>query len=72
MNMKRNLFAGTCLALLGACGTTGGDSPLQPRRTVECPPSLMMICETRSGEPSSAGDEEIPQYERCICRPRPI
>lgn len=72
MNTKVTFFAGASLIVLGACASNSGDSPLQPRRTVECPPSLMMICETRDGEPSSAGDEEMPQYERCICRPRPI
>lgn len=57
------------LFLLGGCASQS-DSPLQPRRTVECPPSLMLICEG-DNEPSSA-DDEMPAYERCYCRARPI
>ena len=75
MNSKNKTWAFTVAVLilnfsLTGCATSDGGSDLQKRQTVECPDSLMLICEGR-GEPSSGGDEEIPQYDRCYCRPRP-
>jgi hypothetical protein len=66
-------LAGSLLTLLilNACASAG--DPATPRRqTVECPGSMILICEGRESEPSKGGDEEIPQYERCYCRARPI
>ena len=59
------------IVMLSACAT-GNNPATPPRQTVECPGSMILICEGRDTEPSKGGDEEIPQYERCYCRARPI
>ena len=62
-------IAGNLLLLvaLAGCATTSG-SDLQRRQTTDCPNGLMLVCEGR-GEPSRGGaEEEIPQYDRCVCR----
>ena len=61
----------TSLSILAGCASSGGGSDLQRPQTSECPVGMMLICEGR-GEPSRGGaEEEIPNYDRCICRIEP-
>lgn len=65
--MKKLILPMSVLGLLAACATTPSDGV---RRTQirDCPIGMVLICESsRDQEPSSAGDEEIPQYDRCRC-----
>ncbi len=69
-NLTRTLGGFLACVLVSSCA--GSNEQTTPRRqTVECPRSMMLICEGQ-GEPSKGGDEEIPGYDRCYCRARPI
>jgi len=53
--------------VLGSCTTTDGPR-VKRDRTRDCPPGQVQICESRQQrEPSSGGDEEIPEYDFCRC-----
>lgn len=53
--------------LTSSCGTN--KAPAQPRRQItSCPEGMLLICTTNKQEPSKGGDDEIPQYERCVCQ----
>ena len=65
--MKSFLSLLILLMLASACATGPTDGA---RRTQirDCPVGMVLICEsTRDQEPSSGGDEEIPEYDRCRC-----
>jgi hypothetical protein len=53
---------------LGAGAATPYD-PAAPRSQIrDCPPGWVLVCESRRPqEPSAGGDEEIPEFDRCIC-----
>jgi hypothetical protein len=43
------------------------DRVLRRRQIAECPPGMILICESQKPAPD-ARDEESRQYERCYCR----
>lgn len=69
-NVKVALLA-AMLPCLTACASSSGDSQIKPRQTLECPYGMMLICESQTNEPSSGGDEDIPEYDRCHCQLNP-
>jgi hypothetical protein len=53
------------LSGLAACAT---DGPVLPRtEIIDCPPGEVLICTSRQPA-SEGGAEDIPKYERCVCR----
>ena len=53
--------------LVGACASS---PPPGVRRSQirDCPVGMVLICESgKPQEPASAGDEEIPEFDRCYC-----
>ena len=64
--MKLLILTVIATLLIAACATPSG-TRRDPIR--DCPIGMVLICETsRDQEPGSASDEEIPQYDRCLCK----
>lgn len=65
--MKKAITLSTVL-LLAACAASPREPGLGRNQIRDCPPGMVLICESsRDQEPSSGGDEEIPLYDRCYC-----
>jgi len=61
----RFLWTSACVALFAGCVAAPTDG-VRRNRMQECPPGQVQICKG-DNEPSSGGDEEIPEYDLCYC-----
>ena len=65
--MKTTITIVLSVFLLGSCTTTDGPRVKRDRMR-DCPTGMVQICKSRTQrEPSSGGDEEIPEYDYCYC-----
>ena len=65
--MKHLIITILACGLLGACATEPSDG-VRRSQIRDCPVGMVLICESRRDQdPSSAGDEEIPEYDFCRC-----
>lgn len=66
--MKKLLTLTTTLIILGACASAPDGERVKRTQIRDCPPGMVLICETRKiQDPSRGADEEIPEYEFCHC-----
>ncbi len=64
MKYASMLLVIVALGLTGCAAPTGGG--VKRTQIRDCPAGMVLFCESRN-EPSTGGEEEIPEYERCRC-----